>query len=59
MSLILLDVMVQFDPVVYGPFTEGPGQLVMFRIITLTPAIGEITVLFSTVDQTAIGKNNQ
>ena len=58
MVLILLDVMVQFDPVAYGPFTEGAGQSIMFRIITLTPAIGQITVLFSTVDQTAIGNNN-
>ena len=56
---MFLDVVVQFDPVAYGPFTEGAGQSVMFRIVVLTPAIGEITVLFSTVDQTAIGNNNQ
>lgn len=48
--------MVQFDPVVYSVIEEA-GQSVMFRIITLTPAIGEVTVLFSTVDRTAIGNN--
>ena len=47
--------MVQFDPVVYGPITEGVQQSVAFRIVATPPPAAEITVLFSTIDGTAIG----
>ena len=49
-----IDVVVQFDPVDY-PTIEGPQQSVAFRIIAQSPPVGEITVLFNTIDGTAIG----
>ena len=48
--------MVQFDPVVYGPITEGDQQSITFRLVAQPPpAAGDITVLFSTISQSAVG----
>lgn len=49
------DIVVEFDPVMYGPFTEGAQQSVIFRLVAQTTPTEAITVLFSTVSQTAIG----
>ena len=48
-----IDVIVQFDPMDYQA-TEGT-QSVAFRITAQPPPAGEITVLFSTMDGTALG----
>ena len=47
--------MVEFDPVVYGPVTEGTQQSVIFLVVVQTPPAEDITVLFSTLSQSAIG----
>ena len=49
------DLVVEFDPVTYGPILEGQGQSITFRIVARSAVTSEITVLFSTVDGTAIG----
>ena len=50
------DVTVEFDPVVYGPTTEGPQSSVSFRVVARAPPAREITVLFSTRSLSATGK---
>ena len=52
---LIIDITVEFDPVVYGPITEGAQQSIAFRIVAQPPPAGEITVLFSTLDGTATG----
>lgn len=49
------DVVVEFDPVEYGPVMEGPLRSVSFRIVARAPPARPITVLFSTRSQTALG----
>lgn len=49
------DVIVEFDPVAYGPVVEGPQTSVSFRIVTRAPPARAITVLFSTRSQSATG----
>ena len=53
--LNLTDVVVEFDPVAYGPVVEGPLRSVAFRIVARAPPARPITVLFSTRSQTALG----
>ena len=40
---------------VYGPVTEGAQQSVIFRLVAQPPPAEDITVLFSTMSQSAIG----
>ena len=48
--------MVQFDSAVYGPITEGAQQSITFRLVAQPPPVaGDITVLFSTISQSATG----
>ena len=54
-SLNFTDVIVEFDPVEYGPVVEGPLRSVSFRIVARAPPVRPITVLFSTRSQTALG----
>ena len=42
------DVIVEFDPTMYGPITEGDQQSVIFRLTAQPPPTTDITVLFST-----------
>ena len=48
------DIVIEFDPVVYGPITEGLGQSITFRIVAIGAVVSDIEVLFNTVDGTAI-----
>lgn len=54
-SLNFTDVIVEFDPVEYGPVVEGPLRSISFRIVARAPPVRPITVLFSTRSQTALG----
>ena len=51
----LIDVVIEFDPVGYGPTVEGPLSSVSFRIVARAPPARSVTVLFSTRSQTALG----
>ncbi len=55
MAIIFIDIVVEFDPVEYGPVVEGPLRSVSFRIVARAPPAQPITVLFSTRSQTALG----
>ena len=50
------DIVVEFDPVVYGPVTEGAQQSFIFRVIAQSPPTQQITVLFSTINGNATGR---
>ena len=54
-NLIYTDVVVEFDPVEYGPVIEGQQTSISFRIVARAPPARQITILFSTRSQTALG----
>lgn len=57
LTALSTDVVVEFDPVEYGPVVEGPLRSISFRIVARAAPARPVTVLFSTRSQSALGIN--